>query len=178
MVCCGKSQQPQYRSVFTEIRWKLRGDRKRRQSRQFYISKVKSVFISGVKSTDAGECWAATRWGRLVSAHRGDLAAPKTPIRVLFSRQRQHCPKRIPAPSRALQPARSTRDRECSCAGRGCLSAWGLVAGVGVDVSLSAVLGFLSATNPAAVKLIDAFRSHYSAPALYVCDRYRLPARH
>jgi hypothetical protein len=43
------------------------------------------------------------------------------------------------------------------------------VAGVGVEVSLSAVLGFLSATNPAAVKLVDAFRSHYSAPALYVC---------
>src|SRR5271169_6383355 len=65
---------------------------KRRQSRQFYISKVKSVFISGVKSTDAGECWAATRWGRLVSAHRGDLAAPKTPARVLFWSQRRHCP--------------------------------------------------------------------------------------
>jgi hypothetical protein len=46
------------------------------------------------------------------------------------------------------------------------------VAGVGVAISGSAVLGFLSATNPAAVKLIDAFRSHYSAPALYVCDRY------
>jgi hypothetical protein len=51
-------------------------------------------------------------------------------------------------------------DREHSCAGRGCLSAWGLVAGVRIDVSLSAVLGFLSATNPAAIKLIDAFRSH------------------
>jgi hypothetical protein len=34
------------------------------------------------------------------------------------------------------------------------------VAGLSVDVSISAVLGFLSATNPAAVKLIDAFRSH------------------
>jgi hypothetical protein len=116
--------------------------------------------------------------GRLVSAHRGDLAAPKTPKRVLFSRQRQHCPVRIPGPSRALSPWGATRDRERSCAGRGCLSAWGLVAGVGVAISRSAVLGFLSATNPAAVKLIDAFRSHYSAPALYVCDRYPLPARH
>jgi hypothetical protein len=34
------------------------------------------------------------------------------------------------------------------------------MAGVGVDVSRSAVLGFLSATNPAAVKTIHDFRSH------------------
>jgi hypothetical protein len=85
----------------------------------------------------------------------------------------------FPGGSRPLagdsSPRGATGDRGCSCAGRGCLSAWGLVAGVGVDVSRSAVLGFLSATNPAAVKLIDAFRSHYSALALYVCDRYPLP---
>ena len=76
-------------------------------------------------------------------------------------------PGRIPAPWPGTQ-ARwgTTGDRGCGCAGRGCLSAWGLVAGVGVDVSRSAVLGFLSATHPAAVKLIDALRSHYSAPAL------------
>jgi hypothetical protein len=45
-----------------------------------------------------------------------------------------------------------------------CLSAWGLMAGVRVDVSLGAVLVFLSVTNSAAVNLIDAFRSHYSSP--------------
>ena len=103
---------------------------------------------------------------RLVSAHRGELPAPKQPARVLFSSQHRHCPA-DPGPWPGT-PARwgATRDREASCAGRGCLSAWGLVAGVGVAISRSAVLGFLSATNPAAVKLIDAFRSHYSAPAL------------
>jgi hypothetical protein len=38
------------------------------------------------------------------------------------------------------------------------------MAGLRVDVSLSAVLGFLSVTNSAAVNPIDAFRSHYSSP--------------
>jgi hypothetical protein len=68
-------------------------------------------------------------------------------------------------------------DRGCSCAGRGCLSA-GVSGRCSCRHFTSAVLGFLSAANCAAVKFIDSFCSHYRAPALYVCDRYRLPARH
>ena len=62
-----------------------------------------------------------------------------------------------------------------SAPGRGVCRRGGLVAGLRVDVSRSAVLGFSSATHPAAVKPIHDFLSHYSAPALYV-RRYPLPA--
>src|ERR1700677_4453708 len=125
MVCCGKGQQPQYRSVHTGIRWTLRGDRKRQQSRRFYISKVKPVFISGVNSTRAGECWAATRVGAAGQRPPGDLAAPKTPKRVLFSRQPQQMPRADPGPI-AGTPARGVRPvigKPAVLAG-GCLSTW------------------------------------------------------
>jgi ABC-type nitrate/sulfonate/bicarbonate transport system permease component len=42
------------------------------------------------------------------------------------------------------------------------------VAGVGVAVSLGVVLGFLSATNAAAVKLIDAF-VRITVPPHFMC---------
>jgi hypothetical protein len=51
------------------------------------------------------------------------------------------------------------------------------VAGLRVDISLSAVFKILGGDQSRRRQTIDAFRSHYSAPALYVCDRYRLPAR-
>jgi hypothetical protein len=80
--------------------------------------------------------------GRLVSAHRGDLAAPKR-LHGCCSGRSVGTARRIPAFGRGLQPGgvRAVIGVQLCC--RGCLSAWGLIAGVGVDVSLSAVLGFV-----------------------------------
>src|SRR5277367_3578389 len=112
-----------------------------------------------------GGGWSAPTEGDLPTAEKVCTGAVLVPASAL--------PQTYPGPhhGHSTRGVRSAIGSTAVLAG-GCLSAWGLMAGVGVDVSVSAVLGFLSATNPAAVKLIDAFRSHYSAPALYVCDRY------
>jgi hypothetical protein len=48
--------------------------------------------------------WPRPARGRLVSAHRGDLPAPKKSARVLFSSQPRHCPA-DPGPWPGTQPA-------------------------------------------------------------------------
>ena len=99
--------------------------------------------------------------GRPLSAHRGDPPAAENTCTGAILATASALPQVYPGPHHGHpSPRGATGDRGCSCAGRGCLSAWGLVAGLRVDVSLSAVLGFLSVTNSAAVNLIDAFRSH------------------
>jgi hypothetical protein len=61
---------------------------------------------------------------RLVSAHRGQLLAPKRPARVLFWSQRRHRPA-YPRPGQGLKPSGYDRRSGSSRLGRRCLSPWG-----------------------------------------------------
>jgi len=127
------------------------------------------MFNSSVKLECDGECWGATGWGdhttryrrapnvsvdsaaagardprgRLVSAHRGQLLAPKEPARVLFWSQRRH----RPASGQGLKPRGMTADRAAAILAGGVFRRGGLVAGVRADVSLGAVSRSSSATT-------------------------------
>src|ERR1700677_451744 len=130
------------------------------------------MFDNSVRLECDGECWAATGWGdhtiryrrapnvsvdsaaagacdprgRLVSAHWGQLLAPKKPAQVLFWSRRRRRPA-YPGPGQGLTPSGYDRRSGSSRLDRRCLPTWGLVAGVRADVSLRAVLRSSSATT-------------------------------
>jgi hypothetical protein len=116
--------------------------------------------------------------GRPLSAHRGDLAAAENTCTGAILATASALPQVYPGPHHGHpSPRGATGDRGCGCAGRGVCRGGGSVAGVRVDVALSAVLGFLSATNPTAVKPLHDFL-RITVPGTFMCADTLYPPRH
>jgi hypothetical protein len=167
----------------------LRGDRKGGKVDGFPLATLRQSCISGVKSAGAGECWAATRWGdhspaipastqrRLRAAATRAGAAGQRPPRVICQRRKRlhgccsgpsvGTARRIPAPWPGT-PARRVRPVIGSAA---------VLAGVGVDVSRSAVLGFCRRPIPPPSNLFT-ISVRITVPPHFMCADTLYPPRH
>jgi hypothetical protein len=173
MVCYGKGQQPNIGPSIPEFGVRHGVTGKGGKVDGFPLATPNQFSLAALSQLVPVNAGPRLARARRLSAHRGHLPTTENTCTGAVLVPASALPQTYPGPHHGHSSPRGVRAVIGGVAVLvGGVSAWGLVAGVGVDISPSAVLGFLSATHPAAVKLIDALRSHCSAPALYVCDRY------